>query len=803
LDQFWLDLRHSFRLLARSWTFTAVSVLTLAIGIGANAAVFSVFDAVMLRSLPFPNAKRLVFLESKWMGGGGHRADVVSAHDYLDYRQAAHSFENLAALEGSGAEITGEYILRTSRGPMFVASGGVSYNFFDTLGIRPLLGRLFRPADEDADPSRTVVISQKLWEKRFGSDPRILGKMISLDSIPLEIVGVLPASFQYPPHAEVWVPISFGALRKTPRRYVRAVQPVGLLRPGVTVKAAQAEMDDIARQLARNYADTDRGKGVTVVPFRDALVGNISFGISVLLISTVLVVLIACANVANLQLARVASRGREIAIRGALGAGRRQIARQLMTENLVLATIGGMLGVALAAVCLRTIISLSPIDSDLIRSATIDWRVIGASAITTVIAAVASGLIPIFQAYKTSYVEAIKHGSNAATVRNGARNVLVVIEVTLALVLLVGAGLLIESFLRLRAVQPGFQPAGVRTMLLTFPPPTYAGIHKRIDAEAAILRRVKTVPGVEDAGLVFQLPMDGVTFSGLFSVEGRDAQVQSSADIHFISPDALRVLDVPLLRGRSFTEEDAVHSSHAILVNREFVRQNFPHRDPIGRHVRFAPTSGLRDEEIVGVVGDVQHRSLDGRLYPAVYAPTLSFQWCYLLVRMQSPGLNADAGIRRAVLAASDQPVGEVASLTEIVNKSIASQRYRTVLLGCFSAIALVLACIGIYGVMAYSVSQRTKEIGIRMAIGAQPGDILRMVLRESALLAGIGLAIGTVISLAAARLISSLLFDVSPASPVVYLGTIALLLLVTLLAAWFPARRSMKVIPIRALRQE
>ena len=683
-----LDLRHSLRRLVQDRLFSTTAILTLAVGMGAATAVFSVYSAAFLRPLPFPDSAKLVYFEPRWTGGGGHQPDVISALDYLEFRERCRSFRHLAALEGAGTEIVGQYVIKTPAGAAFVASGNVTANFFEALGAKPILGRGFASSDEETNRPRVVILGEKTWRQRFGGDRSALGKTVELDGMPLEIIGVMPASFQFPPAAEIWIPAPVGAFRNLPRRSVRPVQPIGVLEDGVSLAAAQKELDGIAADLAARFPATNSGRGVRARELRDALIGNSRTPITVLLLSTLVLVVIASVNVANLQLARASVRAREFAIRTALGAGRAGLIRYVLLDTMLLAGAGAIAGLGIAGLAMRLFGALAAGGSDLFR-ATLDWRVLAASGALMLFATLIAGITPAFAACRTSLTGALRSGSSGAGARTLARKWLVAAELALAIMLSVCAGLTMESFRKLAAVDHGIrEPGSVSTMLLTFPPASYPTAESRKNVQSEILRRVREIPGVESAGLSYQLPMRGVTFTGLFKPEHAPDAGWSTTDIHWLSPGGLAAFGVPLLRGRWFRDEESAASSHVVIVNQELARRHFSGRDPVGAHLRFQPGWGVADEEIIGVVANIQHRSLDHEIWPAVYKPSLSMQWCYLVVRSARGDRGLKERIAREVTAAaSDQPISAMPTAAEIIGESVAEQRDRSRLIIVFGAI--------------------------------------------------------------------------------------------------------------------
>ncbi|MEO7144280.1 MAG: ABC transporter permease, partial [Bryobacteraceae bacterium] len=702
-----------------------------------------------------------------------------------------------------------ETTLEGSQEPEAVPMSEVSFNFFDTLGFKPLLGRTFVRQDEDAFPSRTAILTYNLWKRRFGGDPRIVGKTIVTSGVPRTVVGVLPAGIHFPPKAQIWFPYSFGHERAQPRRYFRAVQPIGRLKQDVALQQAQADADVVSARLAEKYPGINRGRGIQLVKLRDALTGDMRGGLLVLLAAALFVLLIACANVANLQMARASARRKEIAIRAALGASRAQIIVQLLTESLLLALAGGAAGFLAAYWGLRAMVILSPIDLAQVRPGALDPVVLGFTFAVSLATALLFGVAPAFEASKVNLSGALKEGGrSSASGNHRLRSLLVTGEIALALVLLAGAALMIESFARLENVSPGFRADHVLTMLLTFPPRRYPGRTPTYQFCTQLLDRVRALPGVQSAGIVYVLPLGGGALNQFFQIVGRtrDPGKKLSADLQWLSPGALETLQVPLLRGRLFTRREAVDEANAVVVSAEMARRYFPGENPIGRRIDLGEDipPEHRIQEIVGVVGNVRARSLDAAEYPAIYRPNLALRWSNLLVRSTGDPLRLAPLIRMQIHDVDrNEPVTDLQTLDHVIDESVVRPRFRTVLLGLFAAIALALAAVGIYGVVSYTVNQQRHDIGIRIALGAQPRDIERLILRHGLLLALAGAAVGIPAALLLARLISSLLFQVSAFSPGVYLAIAAVLTAVALLASYVPARRATRVDPMAVLRDD
>ncbi len=808
-DEMFQDLRFGLRMLLKHKGFTAIAILTLSLGVGANTAIFSVVNAVLLRPLPFAEPERLV-----WFGGwtGADKEQGVTPADFLDYREQSQSFTQIAASVSDGIAMN----LSGDGEPERLKGGYVTANYLDVFGVKPALGRTFA-AEEGLEGismeggDRVVVLSHALWQRRFGSDPAIINQTITLDKRNVTVIGVMPPQFQYPPGVELWLPFRFPASPQSAfrSRQFHFLRPVARLKPGVTRAQAQAEVEIIARQLQSLYPKTNANQSLFLTPLQERLVGNVRLTLLTLLGAVGCVLLIACANVANLLLARASARGREIAVRSALGASRGRVVRQLLTESLALALLGGLGGMLLAKWGVKLLVALSEGYLPRADEVRINATVFGFTLAVALGAGLLFGLAPALQSARLDLTEALKEGGRAAG--SGARrhrtlNLLVVGEVALAMMLLIGAGLLLNSFIRLQQVSPGFDEKNLLTARIDIPNP-YAQPEKKQQFFEQLQQRVAALPGVEAVGLVTELPLARQSADHTFRIERRPEPLPGQnphADIRAVNHDYFRAMRIPLLKGRYFTEADVRVNAKVVLISEELARLYFAGENPIGQRLLRGAFGEAPTEEIIGVVGDVRHRGLDIGLRPTIYSPTLSLGFTNLVIRTTNDPVNLAAAVRREVAAIDpNQPVANVKTMERWVSESVAQPRFRTLLLGLFSGAALLLAMVGVYGVMSYAVSQRVHELGVRMALGARAGDVLRLVIGQGMKLAVAGVAIGMAGAFALTRLIKDLLFGVRATDPATF-ATFALLLTgVALVACYLPARRATKVDPMVALRHE
>jgi putative ABC transport system permease protein len=803
------DCRFALRQLRKSPGFTAVAVLTLALGIGANTAVFSVVYSALLQPLPYRDAWRLMVLKETTP-----RVGVVSVSypNFLDWRAQNHTFSEMAVLEEVGFNLSGV------TEPESVSGLAVSPNFLAMMGIRPVIGRDFEAAEEKTGTAPVAILSYSLWQRRFAGDPGVLGRTIVLDGRGLTVVGVLPSNFLAPSNTDVLIPIGVWITNNSQEAHERGdrgdMTVIGRLAPGITGKQAISEMEGIAARLAQEYPTTNDRCGVALQPIRDAFVGQTRPALLVLFGAVIFVLLIACANVANLFLVRGTGRTKEMALRLALGASTSRIFAQMLTESLVLSLLGGLLGVGVAFAGVRGIGQLIPAGLLPGGAVALNIPVLLFAAAIVLLAAFVFGVTPALHSSRTDVQSELKEGSrtsSAGTAHSRVRDALAVSEAALALVLLVGAGLMMKSLYRLLQVDPGFRPNQVLTMTLSLRPDQYPKGAAVRNFWEPLLQRVRELPGVESAAVATNTPMTDSHSRNDITIEGM-AQPRPGnyphPDVHIVSPGYVPTLGITLLRGRSFTEADKEDAPLVAMVNQRLATQFFPNQDPIGKRLMFGHpnTDAPKWLTIVGVVADTKMYGLANLSRLEVYEtfrqnPSRQMD---LLVKSRVDPAALTSVVRAAVYSVDkDQSIASVATMKQLVNNSIATRRITLVLLGLFSALALILGAIGIYGVIAYSVAQRTREIGVRMALGAPRAGVFRMVIGEGMKLAGTGIAIGILVALGLARLMSSLLYQVSTADFETFTAVAVLLLLVALAASYIPARRATSVEPIVALRYE
>ena len=796
------DIRYGFRSLLKRPGFTAVALIALALGIGANTAIFSLVNAVLLRPLPFAEPDRLVWVYGN-IRNAGNRASV-SPLDFLDYRKQNTTFEEFAA------QFSGPLALNlTGDGePERLTAGAVTGNYFQALGVKAALGRTFQLENENPGRDQVAVLSYGLWQKRFGGDPAILNKSLTLDGKKFEVVGVLSQDSSFSQTTDLWVPINFDISPDMKQRKAHFLRPIGKLKSGVTLAQAQADTDMIARRLEEQYPDSNAGWNLRLVSLREELIGSTRPTLLLLFGAVGFVLLIACANVANLLLVRAATREREIALRTALGASRFRIVRQMITESVLLSLVGGMLGALLAVWGVKLLVALSGDSIPPTANVRIDATVLVFTLIISVITGMLFGLAPALRTMKVNLSESLKEGGRSGGEggqRNRTRSVLVVLESAIAVVLLIGAGLLIRSLLQLENTNPGFDAHQVLTMRVDLSRQKYSTPDSAANFFTQLESRVGGLPGVENVGLVSELPLSGQRNDMPFTVEGRPpVAVNDSfgADWRRVNRQYFSALRIPLRRGRNFTEQEVQQSAKVLIISERLASAVFPNEEPLGK--RLIMMTGKEPWEIIGIVGDVRHRTLAVEPLPALYAPTYKTVGTNLVIRTHGDPTNLAAAVRKEVLAIDpDQPLAAIRSMDEWIDRSVAAPRYRTTLLALFAVLALVLASTGIYGVMSYSMTQRTHEIGVRMALGARRFDVLKLVVRQGMLLVVLGVGLGLAGAIALTRVMSSLLFGVTAKDPVTFVSVAALLILVALVACYIPARRATKVDPLVALRYE
>jgi putative ABC transport system permease protein len=802
MNTLWQDLRLGVRVLLKRPGFTLIAALTLALGIGATTAMFSVVNGVLIRRLPYGDESRVVVLWQTNLKNGVERQETSPAN-FLDWRERAQSLDIIAAEPFA-------FTLIGSGEPETFRSWIVTAGFFDALNVSPLYGRTFRPEEYEPGKGQVIVIGYGLWQRRFGGDPNLVGRQLTLNGQPHTVVGILPPEFQYPPGRELWAP-------RQPRnsdRQVRGasfIRTVARLKPGRAVAEAQAEMNGIAAQLAVEYPQTNSGVGVVVTPLREAVVGQARRGLLVLFGAVGFVLLIACANVASLWLSRMTERSRELAIRAALGAGRGRLLRQLLSESALLALLGAAGGTLLAYWLVEAIVAFGPRDLPRLNQIGLNPPALGFAVAVSLLTALIFGLAPVMQLPRTDLQESLR--AEGRTMSGGRRqqrlhNLLVVSEIALALALLVGAGLLARSFIALLRVNPGFVTERALTL------ETMIGRNRNAEQRIALveqsLPRVRSLPGVRSAGITSALPFHdnqalipaSVKIEGRASLPGQDP----TAYVINVTPDYLSALGVPLLRGRELNQFDKADAAPVALVNNSMAVRHWPMEDPTGRKITFAVSGKDVTCEIVGVVGDVRPDGLDTsprlEIYlPYAQSPASLVTW---MIRTTGDPLKELGAIKEKIREGNPtQTFLSIATMDQLVDRTISQRRFNLMLLGSFAALALILAAVGLYGLISYTTSQRAREIGVRMALGAQTGDVLKLVIGQGIRLALIGVLIGMGGALAVTRLMRSLLFGVSAVDPITFVVVAASLTLVALVASWLPARRATKVDPLAAIRHE
>ncbi len=812
-DEMFQDLRFGLRMLRKNPGFTAIAVFTLALGIGANTAIFSVVNGVLLKPLPYPEPERLVRVFQNILIMSSPKAPMSPA-DFRDFREQNTTFETIAGYFRQDLELAQED--RAERLLGMRASSG----YFRTLGFQPILGREFTREEEIPDESAVVILSYGLWRRRFNGDPAIVGKTIRLSGKSFTVVGVAPAGLQHVgggyrplPHGEsvdIWWPMRLGPHRP---RGAQIVNVIGRLKPGVTRRQAEVEFDLIAARLAKQYPGPYRNEAKTLIqPLRDEIVEGSQRTLLLLLAAVFFVLLIACVNVANLTLARAATREREIAVRLALGAGRARILRQLLIESLTLAAMGGLLGLLLAKLAINALIKLGPEQLPRLQMIRLDLRILVFTLLISLLTGLLFGTAPALQSLKLNLNESLKEGGRAAPGgrrQRRTRGALVIAEVALALALLLGAGLLMRSFLKLQQTDPGFNPEGVLTMSVVLPGSRYAYGEPQISFLQRLVERVSALPGVRSEGVTSDLPWTGYqNGGGGFTIEGKTFPPDRGpqAQYHFISADYMRTIGVPLLSGRWFDARDTRKSQPVILINQAMARKYWPGEDAVGKHITFGDSSFKDWTQIVGVIGDVKDYPSSAEAEPAYYYPVTQepYPEMSLAIRAGKDPLSIVEAVRREVSALDrEMPVSEVRTLETVGAAAVAGRRFMLLLVSSFALTALALAAIGIYGVTSYLVAHRTHEIGIRIALGANSFDVLKLALRQGMALALTGVVAGLALAFAATRLMASLLYGVGATDPATFVAAPVFLIGVAFAACWIPARCATKVDPMVALRFE
>jgi putative ABC transport system permease protein len=803
----WQDIRYALRMLSKSAGFSAVVILTLALGIGANTAIFSAVSAVLLRPLPFPQPDRIVSIHGVDMRNG-ETGRPLSYLDFVDFRAQNHSLEAAAAYDESSSTLTG------MGDPVHLAVGIVSADVFRVLRVPPILGREFTEA-EDKPGTHVAILSYRLWKSRFAGDPNVTSKQLTLDGTPYTVAGVMPADFEFPlgeQPMDLWTTIAVEG-NNIAERGSHFLGAIGRLNKGATLAAANAEATEISSGLAKQYPDTNTHMGLGMQPEIQALVGDVRPALLMVLGAVGFLLLIACANAANLLLARAAGRQREMAIRASLGAGKSRILRQLLTESVLLSLAGGALGLLLAVWGTAALANLPSLGIPRLASAGIDLPALAFTLVVSLVTGVLFGLAPALHASRFNLFRSLKEGGRTATAGMGhsrLRALLVISQVSLAVVLLIGASLLIESVFHLLHESPGFDPHGVMAFNLDLPDSRYGKPEQSADFFRELLGRIRTVPGVKKASGVMPLPLSGDTLRTSFEIEGKPVAKSDlpRTQIRAVGLDYFQAMRIPLLEGREFTVRDDRHAPHVIIINQTLARKFFPNESAIGKHMKPGMAAGKSDSmsEIVGIVGDVKHRNLWQAADPESYVPyeQNSIGEMYIVVRAEGDPMALLAAMRAQVKAQdAELPIYRAKQMEEYVAASVAQRRFTSVLCTVFAGAGLLLAIVGLFGVMSYSVSQRTHELGVRVAIGAAKADILRLILKEGMGITAIGIVVGLVGTLAVSTILKSQLYGVSARDPLTFLAVISVLALVALAACYIPARRATRVDPMVALRYE
>jgi putative ABC transport system permease protein len=803
------DLRYALRMLLKHPGFTLITLLTLALGIGANTAIFSVINAVLLKPLPFKEPDRIIRVWATDRLRGEFRRPT-SYPNFVDWRAQNQVFEYTTAYSPAGAILTG------NGSPEYLDGIVATGELLPLLGVPPVLGRYFSEEEAQAGDAPVVVISYNLWQRSFAADPNMVNRSVILDGKSRTVVGVMPPLFKFPLDSEKtdFISLLDPKTEENQGRGSNYLGIVGRLKPGVTIAQAQSEMDAIAGALESQYADENTGRGIRLVRMHEDLIRKVQRALLVLFGSVGCVLLIACANVANLLLARVTGRQKEIAVRSALGASRWRIVRQLLTESLLLSGLGGLLGLLLAKWGLDALVALIPSSVPRAAEISIDWAVLGVTFGLSLLTGIIFGLMPALQVSKPDLTTALKEegrGSAGSLHRNRIRALLVVSELALSFVLLVGAGLFLRSFLHLRDVSPGFDADRVLTMEIALPDTKYHTLEEQARFFQQLFQRLNATPGIEAAGAIDPLPFGGSSSGSSFKIEEHPPLPPAErlkAGVRCISPDYFRALGIRLVKGRLLTEQDNQEAPKAMLINETLARRYFPDEDPIGKHAS-AGTAFVAGKtyEIVGIVSDTKHKTLDLEAEPEFFVTYLQAPQPYLTLALRTTTADPEsmtASVRSQVQQLdSEQPIYNVKPMKELLADSIATQRFNTMLLMIFALLAMVLASIGIYGVMSYAVTQRTKEIGIRMALGAQVTDVMRMIIRQGITMVSIGIALGLAVAFALTRVLDNLLYEVSATDTATFLLVATVLTLVALVACVVPARRAAKVDPLVALHYE
>jgi putative ABC transport system permease protein len=795
-------------MLAKNPGFTAAAVLTLALGIGANTAVFSVVHAVLLRPFPYKDPNRLVIVWEQNLSRGW-TTNIVSAANFLDWRKQNSVFTEMAAIDSTSFNVAG------SGEPIEVGGERVTANLFSLLGVQPIRGRGFQSEDDRPASAPVAIVSYGLWQRRYGGDPRLLGRAISLDGRSYPVVGIMPPNFSdayttfFKTNAQVWIS---GLDLSRPARTWHQFLALARLKPGVALSKAQGEMDTIASRIEVQHPE-NKGWGVQVISLRDQVVGYVSPALEVLMGAVAFVLLVACVNLANLLLSRSAAREREVAIRAALGANRARVVRQLLTESLLLAGLGGALGLLLACWGMNSLLALAPADMPGIDSVGLNTQVLGFTLLVTLATGLLFGLVPALGISNPDLQACLKESSRGSTEGSRShrlRGLLVAAEFSLAFVLVIGAALMVKTLIRLSHFSLGFNPDHVLSMRIPLRGPQYKSHREEAEFFRRLLAQVQTLPGVLSASVTSGLPV--ANWAGMGFVTENDPhpapELMPDANYLVIAPHYFQTMGIPLRAGRAFSDGDTERSQRVVIVNEELARRNWPGQDPIGMRLRTGTDENLPWLTVVGVAANVRTMGPDAEFQPELYIPYTQYPWLLsprlMVVRTTVDPLAMTSSIRREVLTLDkNQPVSEIRTLDQVAGETAAQRQFLMVLLGIFAALALILAGVGIYGVLAYSVARRTHEIGVRMALGAARADVMKLVLAQGLRFAFFGVLAGLAGALLLTRVLASLLFGVSPTDPVTFALVTGLLALVAFLACYIPARRATKVDPMEALRYE
>ena len=812
------DIRYATRKLLRTPGFTVIAIATLALAIGATTAVFSLVNGVLLKPLPYPDPEQLVRVGSTRAGqeSGGRRLTAMSMMDFRDYRAGSTAFAHLAAINQGTRNLSGD-----GAQPLRLRSARVSANFFDLFAVPMQLGRGFAATEEEPGTGRVVVLSDGIWRSHFGADPRVVGRPITLDGNPHTIIGVAGRGFAYPGNRDIWTPLAPEPWELDPEnRGAHYLDGIGRLKPGATPALAKQELETIGKRLEQQYPESNTNFGGSAAPLHEWIVGDVRPALYAMFGAVGFVLLIACANVANLLLVRAAARETEIAIRTALGAARGRLLRQLVTESLLLSLAGAVVGAAIALWIVDAVVAFGPEGLPRLSEVTVDARVLGFTALVAVVTGLVFGLVPAFHAARSETGQMLRESGRGTSHRkatNRTRSLLVVSEFALAVVLLVGAGLLIRSFVALVNVDPGYDVERVVTFNASLPSAKYPYDQEQRAFADDVLERMRRLPGVQSAAIAFGRPLERSIFRTTFDVEGRPPnppERRTPIEVRSSTPDYFRTLGIALVRGRLYTMEDRAGRPPVIVVNQEFVRRYFPNEDPIGKRITLgwgrdtaanAP-SILVGGEIVGVVADIKQYGLDEEAFPTTFFPyhQQPFDQFNVLVKSTAaPELVQSAARAQMREVDADLPIYDMTTMREALAESVAQPRFYMTLLIGFAGIALLLAALGIYGVISYTVSQRTRELGIRIALGATRQKVVGLVLGRGLVLTAVGVVVGLVAAFWLTRILASLLFGVGAVDPVTYAAVAVVLVGVAVLASWLPARRAARVDPVIAMRAE